>query len=125
VNKKKNLLSFPLIFPLLVFYDSLTNKENLLKKEFLKIMKKSSITEKKRYDFDKIFKGEKSVNRDEFILNCFKNQTLLQFFDRIEQQLSKYTDHIERKYKIAFHKYPLDKIAKFYKSEVPCTISIF
>ena len=87
-------------------------------------MKKTSIKELKRFDFDKVFKGEKRVSKDQFVLNTFNNQTFLKFFDRIENQLSKFTDHIERKYKIAIHKYPLDKMTRIYKTEVPSSISI-
>lgn len=79
--------------------------------------------EEKKRELEKIFRNKKILPRDQFIINSFNNQAINQFFDRLEIQLSKYTDDIEKKYKINTQKFSLQKITKLEKRDVPKSVS--
>jgi hypothetical protein len=62
--------------------------------------------------------------RDQFVLNCFRINSILKFFENLGEQLFKFTGDFENKLKTPHQKFPLDKIAKIEKSRVPSAIAV-
>jgi hypothetical protein len=74
-------------------------------------------------DLSNIFSNCKTLKKDQFVLNCFNNKTILEFFGRLEKKLMKFTNHLEKKLKNVKHKFPLDRTSKIEQRDVPITIS--
>ena len=76
----------------------------------------------KREELEKIFKEKKVIKKDQFVLNCFNNGAILGYFEKLGKEISKFTDGIEKKYKVSTIKLPLDKTSEFETAQVPSSI---
>ena len=93
----------------------------LMDTEYLEKMKHKKQDNKENLKM--IFKGKKIIQRDQFVLNCFDNKSILGYLGKLEKQLNKYTDEIEKKYATSPLNYPLNKTNHLEKTEIPKNIS--
>ena len=110
---------------LAVLFDALSNdnEKNILTKMTFFTKMQELVSNDTQKDLQMIFKDKKKLKKDQFILNCFNNKTIFSFLERLEKQISKYTDKMEKKHKASTIKYPLDRTNEIEDTEVPASIS--